>query len=80
MKIYEEKSLSNFEFWSGGRDRAKYLTEEEFDTVESILEECYQDGLSETAINDLFWFDFDAVAEWLGYEDEEDFFNQRQSA
>jgi len=34
MKIYEEKSLRNFEFWSGGKDRAKNLTSEQLDESE----------------------------------------------
>lgn len=67
MKIYREESLSNFEFWSGAKDRAMYLTDEEFDTIESILEECYPDGMTETEINDFFWFEEDTIAEWLGY-------------
>lgn len=72
MKIYTENSLSNFEFWSGAKDRAKYLTEEEFDTIETILEDIYPDGMSETQINDLFWFEEDWIAEMLGYNDFEE--------
>lgn len=69
MKIYEEKSLRNFEFWSGAKDTVKYLTDEELDTMESILEDIYPDGMEDTQINDIFWFDDDWVAEMLGYED-----------
>ncbi len=71
MKIYSEKSLSNFEFWSGAADRVKYLTTEELDQIESILEEQYPDGMDETELNDLFWHDFDIVAEWIGTTEEE---------
>lgn len=67
MKIYTEKSLRNFEFWSGACDRVKYLTNEELDTIESILEDCNPDGMTETEINDFFWFEEDTIAEWLGY-------------
>lgn len=72
MKIYAEKNLRNFEFWSGACDRVKYLTLEELDQIENILEECYPDGMDETTINDLFWFDDDTIAEWLGYSDFEE--------
>lgn len=68
MKIYEEKSLRNFEFWSGAKDTAKYLTEEELDTIENILEDMYPDGMEDTQINDIFWFEDDWIAEMLGYE------------
>lgn len=72
MKIYEEKSLKNFEFWSGGADTAKYLTDEEFDQIESMLEDMYPNGMDETEINDLFWFEDDWIAEMLGYNDFEE--------
>lgn len=73
MRIYEEKALKDFDFWSGGADRAANLTDEEFDSVERLFEELYPDGMSETEINDFFWFDFDTIAQHLGYENEEDF-------
>ena len=31
MKIYEEKSLTDFEFWSGAKDNATMLTIEELE-------------------------------------------------
>jgi hypothetical protein len=68
MKIYTEERLRNFEFWSGARDTVEYLTDEELDTIEAILEDSYPDGMDETDINDLFWFEDDLIAEWLGYE------------
>ncbi len=69
MKVYKEQSLSGFEFWSGARDTVKYLTEDELDAIEEMLEELYPDGMDETELNDLFWFEDDLIAEWLGYED-----------
>lgn len=69
MKIYTETSLRNFEFWAGARDRAKYLTDSELDQIEFILEELYPDGVDETTVNDIFWFEEDTIAEWLGYPD-----------
>jgi hypothetical protein len=69
MKLYKEESLSNFEFWSGAKDNAKKLTSEELDQIESILEDTNPDGMSETEINDLFWFDFETVLEWIGKEE-----------
>ena len=77
MKIYTEKSLRDFEFWSGAKDTVKYLTPEELDQIESILEECYPDGIDETAINDFFWFDEDTIAEWLGYNSFEDIIKEQ---
>lgn len=73
MKIYEEKSLSDFEFWSGAADRAANLTEDEFDIIEREFEMLYPDGMSSTTINDLFWFEFDWIVQMLGYKNEGDF-------
>lgn len=69
MKIYREDSLSNFEFWSGAKNRASVLTDDDFDAIETILDDLYPDGMSETEINDLFWFEGDTIAQWLGFDD-----------
>lgn len=69
MKIYKEENLSGFEFWSGAKDRAEKLTDAEFEQIESMLEELYPDGMSETEVNDLFWFEFETVLEWIGKEE-----------
>lgn len=69
MRIYTEDSLLNFEFWSGGKDTSKYLTDGEILEIENYLESEYPDGMSETEINDFFWFDDDFIAELLGYSD-----------
>ena len=72
MKIYSEKSLNDFEFWSGAKDTVKYLTEDELNQIENILEDCFPDGMDETEINDFFWFEEDTIAEWLGYSSFDD--------
>ena len=77
MKIYSEQSLRNFDFWSGAKSRVKYLTDEQLDTIESMLEELYPEGMSETEVNDLFWFDEDTIAEWLGYNNFDEIMNEK---
>lgn len=72
MKIYEEKRLQNFEFWSGAADNAATLSNRDLDNLECIIEDLYPDGIDATTLNDLLWFDFDTVKEWLGIEDEEE--------
>lgn len=68
MKVYREVYSDNdFDFWSGARDTVKYLTEEEVEQIFSILEECYPEGMSETEVNDFFWFEDETIAEWLNY-------------
>lgn len=78
MKIIsEDKRLRDFDFWSGAKDTVDYLTSDELDTIEDILEDAYPDGMTETQVNDLFWFDTDVIAEWLGYDDFESLINER---
>lgn len=81
MKIYTEKSLNSFEFWSGAKDTIKYLTESELDTIEAILEDCApEEGYSDSDINDFFWFEDNTIADWLGYDDFEQLMNERKNA
>ena len=68
MKIYEEKSLRNFEFWSGAKHNAAALLPEELDQLEYLLEDCYPDGIDETTVNDIMWFDFEWICEILGLD------------
>ena len=72
MKITREISLRNFEGWSGAVDTLNVLTDEQKDEIEANLEYLYPDGMDETSLNDLLWFENDAIAEWLGFEDWED--------
>lgn len=72
MKITSETNLRDFNFWSGAKENAEDLTINQLDQIEEILSELYPNGMTETKINDLFWFEFDTVKEWLGIEDDED--------
>ena len=77
MKITKEvDSYSDFEFWSGARDTAVELTADEIAEVFSILEDAYPEGMTETELNDFFWFERDTIAEWLGYEDFDEIMNR----
>ena len=66
MTIKSEISLENFEAWSGGRSTLnKIINEGKCSQLESMLEEMYPDGMTDTELNDLLWHDFDTVFEWL---------------
>ena len=75
MKIYGEKSLADFSFWGGAISTAERIWEERgaggWNELEAILEDAYPDGIDETALNDLLWFEADTVYEWLGIDDED---------
>ena len=72
MKAFAEIKLASFEFWAGAKANAERLTYEEMEQIEEIIEELYPDGIDEVNINDLFWFEFESVAEWFGYKYDEE--------
>lgn len=69
MLIKTEKNLRNFEAWGGAIEIKKFIInlglEEEF---EMLIEECYPEGLTDTQLNDILWFDFDWILQNLGVE------------
>ena len=70
MKVYKEIcSANDFDFWCGAKDTVKYLTDDEIETIFSMLEDSGDDEMSETELNDFFWFEDDTIAEWLGWPD-----------
>lgn len=74
MRIYEDISLKNFKFWSGAATGlSEELTDEQFDTLEAILEDMYPDGMEDSQVNDLFWFEEDWIREVLGMESADGF-------
>lgn len=66
MTIREEISIESFQFWSGAEDRADKLTYNELVSIGKELEDMYPDGMTATELNDLFWFDFDSIAQMIG--------------
>ena len=74
MKIIKEAGITDFGAWGGAVNTKKKIIdnnkEEEFD---ELIEELYSDGIDETALNDLLWFESDWIFECLGMtEDEEE--------
>lgn len=74
MEVRCNISLRDFQFWGGGKDRAKKCSAKELDELEKLLVESDSGrGWSDVEINDMFWLDFDTLAQYLGYDDEADF-------
>ena len=73
MKVYEEISLQDFEFWSGAKDTAEKIEEaDKWDELENLISELYPDGVDETTLNDLLWVDSENILTWLGINDNEE--------
>ena len=70
MKITSEISLKNFKAWSGAKDTLNKLIElDKCDDLEFILDDLYPDGLTDTQLNDILWFDDEWIYETLGIEE-----------
>ena len=71
MTITYELDLNRFEAWSGAKETLERIQREGKCTeLENILEELYPDGMTETELNDLLWFEPETVYEWLGIRSE----------
>ena len=77
MTITYELDLNSFQAWSGAKDTLDRIQREgKCGLLEQILEDTYPDGMTETELNDLLWFDSESVYEWLGIRSEEQIENE----
>ena len=67
MTYTVEKPLSQFEFWSGAKERTDHLTTDQPDRLDNLMPEVLGENPTDTAINDLFWFEEDYIAQLLGF-------------
>lgn len=71
MKIYSELDFASFEPWSGAVDTHKRIVEAgKAEAFESMLEDCYPDGMSKTELNDILWFESDWCYQLVGLRTE----------
>ena len=73
MKIINEISINEFGAWSGAKDTKETIIdnnkEKQFDI---LIEEMYPEGLSDTQLNDILWFESDWIYEMLGIKEEDE--------
>ena len=68
-KINEDTTLGNFEAWSGAiKTKQVILDNNKGEDFNALIEELYPDGLTETQLNDILWFDEDWIFESLGID------------
>ena len=71
--INENETLQNFNAWSGAVETKKAIIEaDKAEEFEQLIEELYPDGLTDTTLNDLLWFDSEFIFESLGMAEEEE--------
>lgn len=73
MKYTADNPLTLFPFWSGAAQHE--FTYDELELIEDQLEMLYPDGMTETQINDLFWFEEEFLCGCIGLDIDE--YNER---
>lgn len=69
MKIIDDVELREFTFQSPqAKETVKYLTYSELDRIQQILEDAYPDGMTDSNLEDIFGFERDTIANWIGYD------------
>ncbi len=67
MKVHSEITLLQFNAWSGAKEtQVKIIEAGLSEAFDSLIEELYPDGIDETKLNDILWFDSEWVYESLG--------------
>jgi len=72
MKIVNDNlSLRNFEAWSGAKSTKQLILDNNKENdFEFIIEDLYPDGMTDTQLNDILWFEEDWICETLGIDNE----------
>lgn len=67
MKIYSEMNLEDFNAWSGAEvTKSTIIENNKENEFNGLIEELYPEGLSETKLNDILWFEDEWIFETLG--------------
>jgi hypothetical protein len=67
MKITTETSLTDFKFWSEAEKHS--FSYQELKELDVIISDIYQEtNITETEVNDLFWFEEEVLCEWLNID------------
>ena len=68
--INENQTLRNFEAWSGAKETKETILDAGMEAdFENLIEELFPNGLTETELNDLLWFESDYIFETLGIKE-----------
>lgn len=75
MALVVNVGIDGFKPWSGAVSTWDTIVDEDkLDALEFILEDLYPEGITDTQLNDILWFESDWIYETLGIieEDEEE--------
>lgn len=73
MKIYKDIDPSEHDAWAGAVSTLETIKQHNKDhEFNQLMEELYPDGMSETELNDILWFDSEWLFESLGINEEDE--------
>ena len=73
LKITRDIELENFQPWSGAVETFnRVYNEDKLDDLAFLLEDIYPDGITDTQLNDILWFEDEWLFEALGISEEEE--------
>lgn len=73
MKIIQEIGIADFNAWSGAVDTKQTIIDNNKEnTFDQLIEELYPDGLTDTQLNDLLWFEEEWIFESLGISEDDE--------
>ena len=76
MKVTYEFDLSEFKAWSGAVETLEKIRKFDLthpgamNAAQRYIEDCLGDEATETQINDMLWFEDDAILDAIGYDEE----------
>lgn len=72
MRLYKEFS-EGYTPWSGAKETCQRIQDAgKWEMLEAVLDDIYPDGMTETELNDILWFEAETVFEWLGISDDDE--------
>ena len=71
MKVYKDMSIMDFDAWSGAVDTKKKIVEAgKEEAFDELIEEIFPDGIDETKLNDILWFESEWVYDAVGLDED----------
>lgn len=71
MRLYTDFTLDRFEAWSGGADtKENIMNAGKADLFDSLVDDIFPDGCTDTEMNDFLWFESATIYEMLGLNED----------
>ena len=71
MEIIMKISLRTFDAWAGAKDTKQLILDNnKEDEFEFLMEDLYPDGMTDTKLNDILWFEEDWICEMLAIDND----------